>query len=47
MRAFFDGHAVTGLLYGAGSLVAGIGLAAAGVTVARRLTHAAGVGAGR
>ena len=42
-----DGHAATGLLYGVGSLAAGIGLAAAGVTVARRLTHGAGAGAGR
>ena len=42
-----DGHAVTGLLYGVGSLVAGIGLAAAGVSVARRLTHGAGAGAGQ
>src|SRR3954469_10743290 len=33
-----DGHAATGLLYGAASLAAGIGLAAAGLTVARRLS---------
>ena len=42
-----DGHAVTGLLYGVGSLAAGIGLAAVGVTVARGLVHRGGAGAGR
>ena len=42
-----DGHAVTGLLYGVGSLAAGIGLAAIGLTVARRLVHGGGAGAGR
>ena len=40
-----DGHAATGLLYGAGSLAAGIGLAAAGLTVARRRING-DVGAG-
>lgn len=42
-----DGHAATGLLYGAGSLAAGIGLAAAGLTVARRLVRGDTVGGGR